>query len=238
MTDKLMPSEGDHLPSGIPGFDDPTGIPSLSVGQSGPGLSSHSKSKVSGQIVIAGVVLVIAAGAIYGMRFVGLNAGFGNDDVKIDYTSQAGTPESAKRFGRVMTELDGSLNAVQFALDEELPPAPFTRPTTATPSETFVFEEPSNEDDLLRMARMAEEQLRLQREERAELLKNELGRLTVQSVMAGGRMPVARVNGQPVTIGKFLGSFEVVDIANQSVFITADGMTWELPIGMPARLLD
>ena len=129
-------------------------------------------------------------------------------------------------------------NAVQLALDEELPPAPFTRPTTATPSETFVFEEPSNEDDLIRMARMAEEQRRLQMEQRAELLKNELGRLSVQSVMAGGRMPVARINGQPVTIGKFLGSFEVVDIAKQSVFITADGMTWELPIGMPARLLD
>jgi hypothetical protein len=233
-----MPSEGDRLSSGLHGLDDATGIPSLSVNEGVSGLSSHSQSKVSGQVVLAGLVLIIAAGAIYGMRFVGLNAGFGGEDVKIDYTSQAGSPESAKRYSRVMTELDGSLNAVQFARDDELPAAPFTRPSTATPTATFVFEEPNTEDDLIRMARMAEEQLRLQREQRAELLKNELGRLNVQSVMAGGRMPVARINGQPVTIGKFLGSFEVVDIANQSVFITADGMTWELPIGMPARLLD
>lgn len=238
MTDKLMPSEGDRLPMGIPGLEDPTGIPSLSVGQQGGGLTSHSESKVSGQVVLAGLVLIIAAGAIYGMRFVGLNAGFGGEEVKLDYTSQAGSPESARRFGRVMTELDSSLNAVQFARDDEFPTAPFTRPSTAMPTQTFVFEEPSTEDDLIRMARMAEEQRRLQLQQRAELLKGELARLTVQSVMGGGRMPVARVNGQPVSIGKFIGSFEVVDIAQQSVFITADGMTWELPIGMPARLLD
>ncbi len=237
MTDKLMPSEGDRLPVGIPGLDDPTGIPSFSPSQ-GAGLSSHSESKVSGQVVLAGLVLVLAAGAIYGMRFVGLNMGFGGEDVKIDYISQAGSPESARRFGRVMTELDGSLNAVQFARTAELPPAPFTRPTSNAPAQPFVFEEPSSEDDLIRMARMAEEQRRLQMAQRAELLRNELGRLNVQSVMAGGRMPVARVNGQPVTIGKFLGSFEVVDIANQSVFISADGMTWEVAIGMPAKLID
>ncbi len=238
MTDKLMPSDGDRLPAGIPGLDDPTGIPSLSVGPSAPGLTPHSESKVSGQVVLAGVVLILAAGAIYGMRFVGLNTGFGGEDVKIDYTSQAGSPDAARRFGRVMTELDGSLNAVQFAQEDQLPPTPFTRPSSAAPTETFVFEQPSNEDELLRMQRMAEEQLRLQREQRAELLNNELARLTVQSVMARGRMPVARINGQPVTIGKFIGSFEVVDIANQSVFIAADGITWELPIGMPPRRLD
>ena len=238
MTDKLMPTEGDRLPSGLPGFDNTTGIPSLAVGPGGTGLSSHSESKISGQVALAGLVLIMAAGAIYGMRFVGLNAGFGGEDVKIDYTSQAGMPESARRFGRVMTELDGSLHAVQLARGEEIPPAPFTRPSTALPTETFVFEEPSSEDELKRMARMAEEQQRIQREQRAELLRSEIGRLNVQAVMARGRMPVARVNGQMVTIGKYLGSFEVVDITGQSVFVSADGLTWEIQSGMPARLLD
>ena len=86
MTDKLMPTEGDRLPSGLPGFDNTTGIPSLAVGPGWTGLSSHSESKISGQVALAGLVLIMAAGAIYGMRFVGLNAGFGGEDVKIDYT--------------------------------------------------------------------------------------------------------------------------------------------------------
>lgn len=237
MTDKLMPTDGDRLPSGLPGFDDATGIPGLGAAPTGPGLTAKPERKVSGQVMLAGVVLVLAAGAIYAMRFVGLNAGFGDDAVKIDYTSQAGSPESARRFGRVMTELDASMNAVQFAHADGLPASPFTRPDSR-PAETFVFEEPNNESDLIRLARMAEEQRRAQMAQRAELLKNELARMHVQGVMAGGRMPVARVNGLPVTVGKFIGSFEVVDIAHQSVFVSADGVTWEIPIGMPARIVE
>lgn len=236
MTDKLMPSSGDRLPAGLGGLDDPTGIPGLGPAST-PTLGVKSESKVSGQVILAGLVLIAAGGAIYGMRFVGLNAGFGKDDVKIDYTSQASTPETTRRFGRVMTELDASMAAVQFARSHELPSAPFTRPSTGEPVQEFVFSEPTSMDDLERLARMAEEQRLRQLEERSAALRGELSRLQVQSVMAGGRMPVARVNGQPVTIGKFLGSFEVVDIAGQSVFISADGITWEIPIGLPPKIV-
>jgi hypothetical protein len=231
-----MPSSGDRLPAGLGGIDDPTGIPGLGP-VTPPVLGTKSESKVSGQVVLAGLVLIVSGGAIYGMRFVGLNAGFGKDDVKIDYTSQASSPETTRRFGRVMTELDASMAAVQFARSQELPATPFTRPSTGEPVQEFVFSEPTNLDDLERLARMAEEQRLRQLEERSALLRNELSRLQVQSVMAGGRMPVARINGQPVTIGKFLGSFEVVDIVGQSVFISADGITWELQIGMPPKIL-
>lgn len=237
MTDKLMPSSGDRFPAGLGGLDDPTGIPGLGPA-SGPVLGTKAESKVSGQVVLAGLVLLAAGGAIYGMRFVGLNAGFGKDDVKIDYTSQASSPETVRRFSRVMTELDASMAAVQYAKAEQLPPAPFTRPSTGGEVEEFVFTEPTNMDDLERLARMAEEQRLRQLEERSAALRGELSRLQVQSVMAGGRMPVARVNGQPVTVGKFLGSFEVIDIAGQSVFITADGITWELQIGLPPKIVD
>ncbi|MCC5824351.1 MAG: hypothetical protein LAT64_12115 [Phycisphaerales bacterium] len=235
MTDKLIPSEGDHLARGFGETDDPTGIPSLSVNPAATP-SAKPESKVSGQVVLAGVVLVVAAGAIYGMRTVGLNVGFGDSEVKIDYTSQTGTPEMTRRFGRVMTELDASMSAVQLADARALPAAPFTR-QKADSGEAPIIEQPNTMDELERLARMAEERRRQLMEERAASLKNELARLHVQSII-GGRVPAARINGMPVTVGRVLGSFEVIEIGGQSVFVAADEMVWELRIGQPARRVD
>lgn len=235
MTDKLIPSEGDHLARGFADGDDPTGIPSLSMQEPGA-QASKPESKVSVQIVIAGLVLVAAAGAIYGMRSIGLNAGFGQSEVKIDYTSQDGAPELARRYGRVMTELQASMSAVQLADSTALPPAPFTRPDAAGDEEP-IFEQPGTMDELERLARLAEERRRQKMEERAALLDNELARLHVQSVI-GGRVPAARINGLPITVGRSIGPFEVVGIEGQSVFVTADEMVWELRIGLPARRVD
>ena len=91
--------------------------------------------------------------------------------------------------------------------------------------------------DLERLARLAAEQRRLEQEERTAMLQGEVARYIVQSVI-GGRVPVARINGQPVTVGKMLGSFEVVEISGQSVYIRADDLVYELPMGMPARRID
>lgn len=237
MSDKLIPTEGDQLGIGLTP-DDGAGIPGLAGFGSAPAPSAaKAESKVSGQVVIAAVVLALAAGAIYGMRFVGLNAGFGENDVKIDYTSQSGSPEMNRRFGKVMSELDASMSAVQFSSDTQLPEAPFTRVAQAEPDAVDLTEVPDSMDDLERLARLAAEQRRRDQEERSARLQGEVARLIVQSVI-GGRVPVARVNGQPVTVGKMLGSFEVVEISGQSVYIQCDGLTYELQIGMAARLLD
>jgi len=239
VSDKLIPTEGDQLAAGL-SPDESAGIPGLAGFGSQPApnpMGTQSESKVSVQVVIAGVVLVLAAGAIYGMRFVGLNAGFGADDVKIDYTSQAASSETEKRFGRVMSELDDSMSAVQLPGDTALPPAPFTRQAQAEPDASPLLEAPNSMSDLERLARLAAEQRRLEQEERTAMLQGEVARYIVQSVI-GGRVPVARINGQPVTVGKMLGSFEVVEISGQSVYIRADDLVYELPMGMPARRID
>lgn len=239
MSDKLIPTETDQLGAGL-SPDESAGIPGLAGFGSQPAAAapgSKGGSKVSGQVVIAGVVLVLAAGAIYGMRFVGLNAGFGGNDVKIDYTSQSATPDSQKRFGRVMSELDDSMTAVQLPGDTPLPPAPFTRQVQADPEESPLLETPTSMNDLERLARLAAEQRRLEQEERAAMLESEVARLIVQSII-GGRVPAARINGQPVTVGKMLGSFQVIEIGGQSVFVRCDDLVYELPIGLPARRID
>lgn len=242
MTDKLMPTETDGLSMNL--HDDGSALTGL-PGMPGPGqtggvgapIGGKTPGKFSGQVVIAGVVLVLAAGAIYGMRFVGLNAGFGAESVKIDYTAQSGTPEMNLRFESVMGQLDASMSAVQMADAAALPAAPFTRPQTDEPTDLTVFEEPNSMSDLDRLARMAEEERIARMEARAGLLKNELARLQVQGII-GGRVPVARVNGQPVSIGAMLGPFRVTHIERQSVFIEADGTTYELQIGLPPRVVE
>lgn len=235
MTDKLIPTESDQLGTVFGQSDEPTGIPSLSLGQ-GNQTVHKGESKFSGQVVIASVVLVLAAGAIYGMRVVGLNAGLGGEQIKIDYTSQTSSTEQSRRYNRVMSELDASLSAVQLADAGVLPTTPFTRPTAAV-QEPMVFEDPTSMDDLERLSRMASEQRRQEQEARAAMLNGELARLHVQSIIIGG-VPAARINGVPLTIGRTLGPFTISEITRQAVYVTADGLTWELQIGLPARLMD
>lgn len=242
MTDKLMPTESDGLSMNL--HDDgsnPTGLPGMpgpgQIGGAGAPLGGKPAGKFSGQVVLAGLVLVLAAGAIYAMRFVGLNAGLGGEAVKIDYTAQTSSPEMSRRFETVMGQLDASMSAVQIADSAALPAAPFTRPDTGEPAETLVFDEPTSMNDLDRLARMAEEERKARLAARADLLKNELARLQVQGII-GGRVPVARVNGQPVTINAMLGPFRVTRIDRQSVYIEADGTTYELQIGLPPRVVE
>ena len=84
MTDKLMPTEHDNA-----GF--PAGFGTDAADLAGPGPAGlappASSSRLSGQVVLAAAVLALAGGAIYGMRFYGLNAAFGGEDIKIDYSA-------------------------------------------------------------------------------------------------------------------------------------------------------
>lgn len=235
MNDKLMPTDqggGSGLPGGL--MDGPDGLGPLGSQTPASFTSGSSGSKVSGQVLLAAGVLAIAGGAIYGMRFVGLNAAFGGESIKIDYTGDKSI-ESAKRFDRVMSELDASMTAVQVLDTRTLSSAPFTRPAEDEPE--VANNEPSSLDDLSRLARLAAEQQRKEAEARAQALAGELARLNVQGIV-GGRVPAARINGQPVRVGQQLGSFTVTDIAGQSVFVEADGVRYELGIGAEPRRLD
>jgi hypothetical protein len=233
MSDKLMPTMHDGgLPANLTGESDDMGIPGI---PSAPIVAPQSKSKVSGQVVLAGAVLLLAGGAIYGMRFVGLNAAFGGDDIKVDYTAEKGL-ESAKRFERVMAELDASMSAVQIAEGGLLGSSSFSRPVEEV-AEPGVYNEPTDLDDLDRLARMAAERRQREIEERMQLIQGELSRLNVQGII-GGRIPAARINGQPVSVGQQLGVFEVVEITGKGVIVQADGDQYELRIGMPPRAVE
>jgi len=233
MSDSLMPTNDEGgLPANLTGESDALGMPGIPAA---PIAAPQSKSKVSGQVVLAGVVFALAGSAIYGMRFMGVNAAFGGESIKIDYTAEKGL-ESAKRFERVMAELDASMSAVQVADGGSLGAASFLRPVEDEP-DTGAYSEPTGIDDLDRLARLAAERRQLELEERTQLIQGELGRLNVQGII-GGRVPAARINGQPVRVGQSLGVFEVVEISGKGVIVEADGARFELRIGLPPRAVE
>ena len=137
---------------------DSTGIPSLKQAPVSAISSSASSSKINTQIVIAGLVLAIGAGAIYGMRHIGMQAGLDEQIVSIDYTADANNAEFSKRFTAVMGMLDKSSLAVQLTDDESFADTPFSR----------VVEEEVEEYEPIDPGMSEEEQMAIRRQREME----------------------------------------------------------------------
>ena len=135
-----------------------------------------------------------------------------------------------------MTELDASMTAVQVADNAAIASDPFTRPKAEDPA-SAVFDEPDSMDDLDRLARLAAERRAQELAERNALIQSELARLHVQSIV-GGRVPAARISGQPVRVGQTVGAFTIVEIAGQTVIVEADGLRFQLGIGVEPKQID
>ena len=91
-------------------------------------------------------------------------------------------------------------------------------------------ETPVVDDSAERAAREAE-RLRLEAERRLSELNIAFSRLTLNTVMTGGRVPVARINNQIVGVGERVGEhFTVVDITSEGVEMLAEGHTFHLEV--------
>ena len=215
---------------------DSTGIPSLKQAPESMISSSASESKLNTQIVIAACVLAIGGIAIYGMRYIGMQAGLDENITTIDYASESNNADFAKRFTSVMKTLDESSVSIQLANREEFPEKPFARPSReeenyAEPIDPGLSQE---ERDRIASERESERQI----VQRKENVISEAFRFNLQGIIGGSR-PAARISGIPVRKGMGLGEyFKVVEITGRSVIIEADGMRFELSIGQETVQLD
>lgn len=215
---------------------DSTGIPSLKQAPVSAISSSASSSKINTQIVIAGLVLAIGAGAIYGMRHIGMQAGLDEQIVSIDYTADANNAEFSKRFTAVMGMLDKSSLAVQLTDDESFADTPFSRIVEEEVEEYEPIDPGMSEEEQMAIRRQREMEQEVQR--RQDMVISEALRFTLQGVIGGSR-PAARVSGIPVRVGMDLGEFfTVAEITGRSVIIEADGMRFELVMGEETMRLD
>jgi len=215
--------------------EDSTGIPSLKQAPVSAISSTSSDSKFSGQLMIAAGVLAIGGGAIYGMRYLGMQAGLDENIVSIEYASDTNTTDISNRFETVMRNLDESTLAVQIEDKETLAASPFTRVDADAEPDIPIDPGMSEEE---RLERQREYEIKRERELRQESVLSEAMRFSLQGVIGGSR-PAARVSGIPVRVGMDLGEyFKVIEITGRAVIIEADGMKFELVMGRETIQLD
>jgi len=208
--------------------DTVTGIPSLKQAPESAISASSTTSKFNTQMVIAMCVLTIGGGAIYTMRYIGMQAGLDEKMVSIDYTSETNSADFSNRFSSVMKTLDASSITVQLESRESFAEAPFARPSSG-PQETVQMDPGLSEAE--RIALQKKRDAERERERRKNLVIGEAMRFNLQGIIGGSR-PAARISGQAVRAGMKLGEyFTVTKITGRSVVIEGDGMRFELALG-------
>jgi hypothetical protein len=195
------------------------------------------KSRVNEGVVLLVVVLAIASGVLLIMRQTGkasLTGGLSSVELQIEkaLTQMSGinagqanqpgdTPLPTTEQVVAMFSTDPAAKQVKLA---ELKFNPFALRVTTRLTEVAVDPVsnpgPSVED---RRAKL-----------RAQELRDELGKLELQTVMKG-RVPMALVSGEVVRERAKLGSFTVVAIEPMAVILAADGNTYRLTMEQPAN---
>ena len=228
--------------------DDATGVPAVMPGMestsssSGPAAGTGSgESKFNGQVILAGLVFTIGVGSIYAMRYIGMQAGIKESVAMVEYTASTTTPDFVDRFETVMNDLEEISISVQFAESTPLPTEPFILETEADADndyEPIATDTIDPSERLARMARQRAEAERLAREEKVAEYESIAQGLTLQSLI-GGTRPVARISGEPVTVGMTLAdTFKVVSIKGSAVIFEVEDIRFEIALGQSAVRID
>jgi len=230
--------------------DDATGVPAItpglgsepsSVDGSGYTQGSSETSKFNGQVILAGLVFTIGAGAIYAMRHIGMQAGIKESVSLVEYTASTNTPDFTKRFNSIMGDLEEVSISVQFAKDTELPGSPFTFDQVDLPEEVGQIQIPIKDNSKANEARLARQRAQMERDEQ-EAREGEYemiaSGLSLQSVIGGSR-PVARISGEPVGVGMTVAeTFKVISIKGSVVILEVDGIQFRLGLGAGAERIN
>lgn len=173
-----------------------------------------------GGIAMLVTVALIAAGVLFGMRWLGQARKLSLLNVKIDYPLNQKT-EGATDHAAVLDQLKSSELVVQVPL-EQIQMNPFmwndlntTKPDTA------------NVDESARQAELS----RRAAEQHRQMLLSTLSKLKVNSIL-GGSAPMARLSGALVRVGDQIDDlFTVVAITGRSVELEAEGEKFTLNLG-------
>lgn len=191
------------------------------------GRSSLLKSSFAGVSVF---MVVLAAGAIFGMRKLGTGVKSAAADVPITLEAPAAAKVDSDRFEQLMAELEAGDRPVQID-SSKLGRSPFELAVEATAPKV----ESAGETEEQRAARLAEEARLRAEAERKRLIETTLNGLKLYGVV-GGRVPAAKINTQIVRAGDTIADlFVVKQILARSVVLEADGVEYELTMGGSGR---
>ena len=184
------------------------------------------KGSGASQIVICGVILILSAGALMGMRAYGTRSGLSFETVSAESTHTDDADKTAA-YDRIMADLARVNKPLDVPLDD-MGHSPFFARATSTPdTDTQVATTGTRPLPPMGTVETAEERMdRVRINRKAELI-NEVSRLELHSVM-GGRVPLARINDETVGLNGTVGVFTVVGIEGRSVTLEAEGNRFNL----------
>lgn len=201
-----------------------------------PDLFAKKASPYRGQTLFIGVVLVLGAGAIFGMRQIAVSAAKAGELFNLNFQPEAEDAEINRKFDRVMQDLERSGRPMQVPLDE-IEGSPFQFLSRAED-----FEPEPGEDPSLALQRDRDRQ-RLADAERARQaaavrdakIQTELKKLQLQGVL-GGTTPVARIADETYRLGDQIAElFTIVRIEGRGVILQVDDRYFVLQIGRDPR---
>ena len=180
------------------------------------------RARIPQQTIVLMVVLSVSAGAIFGMRQLGMKAGIAMGSEVVEYTPPQA--DHAKSYARIISDLARIQNPLDVALGE-FGKSPFMLQQAAivTPVDPVA----GGEDTA---AQRAEAERLARIEERRKQLTEQLAALRVQSIM-GGKTPLARISGEFYRIGDTIeGMFVVESIEDRTIGLKADGQRFTLTL--------
>lgn len=208
-------------------FLDEGGVKGALPGAEGSAMGSKVGKHLNSQALVLVIILGVSACALIAMRKLGLKAGLDMTTVAdaSPVTFTRDDPEKMARYERIMADLQriqapldmssGELAKIPLLLDAGAPGAPAVNPDTP---------------DAIAARQQAIEDRK--KNERLARLKDQLGKLKLQSVV-GGRTPVARISGETVKIGDKVGdNFIVKAIHDRSVDVEIEGETFTIDMGV------
>ncbi|MEM8834397.1 MAG: hypothetical protein AAGD00_01125 [Planctomycetota bacterium] len=186
--------------------------------------SEGGKQLLSGPALII-VIIAVAGGALFGMRKMGLGADLAIADVTIDYPfDEQKQSKSVEDHQKLLTDLRNSGQVVQVPLNS-VQMNPFEWRGGSEMVEAQAVEPIEDEDPTARAERL--------RQQRLQDLRRRVASLKLAGVM-GGRVPMARINGELAQVGDTIDDdFVVAAIEGRRVTLEAMGERFELNIMQP-----
>jgi len=183
-----------------------------------------ARTKIPQQTIVLMVVLSVSAGAIFGMRKLGMRAGIAMGSELVEYTPP--DMDRTKSYERIMGDLARIQNPLDVALGE-FGKSPFMLQQHEKPA---ALDPVAAGEATAEQKAAAEGQLRL--EQRKQALAAKYSQLTLQSVM-GGKVALARVNGEIHRVGDVVGEeFTIMEIKDRSVTLSADQQRFTLTLDL------
>lgn len=205
------------------GSGDGAPAPMVNPFAAGPGgflsasdLESKS-SRFSGVFVLV-LVVAMAGAVLFGMRQMGMGPKLSLAEIEIDYPLEGGALQANSDHERILADLKSGGNVHRIPL-EMVQTNPFLW-RSLLPKETPAAKEAT-----------AEDLTRKQAEDRNRKIAVAASGLVLNSLM-GGRVPMARIDGQLVRVGDRVGDFfTVTSITGRTVELECEGESFSIVMG-------